>query len=543
MQPLVTSLSEPVTLWGTVKRWDGHPIPFASVALLAKPSFGKGQGLKQVIRCDERGHFRFVLSSPLDLEAYLLAYLPGVGIGWRVVPLDTSRECTLQLFPAAALWGRLDGVRKVALTIRQLRPLAAFPPVPPLRLESTSLDFFHTSTDERGAFLFPFLPDLCEAVIEVRALPFQFSALVGREVSVVIPPAGKLVGAVVGEDGKPKGKVPVQLVPVQVQVPEGGQILPLTLTTDEAGCFQALLPSGEWMVWLPGSGEAEWVSEPQCIFVPPNKTVLLSLTAQRPGIVRGWVADGKTRFPLPRLCVRAQWLAPTSNPFFPVVTEVAQQLPEGAYEVHLPKGFWQLFVADEGWQSEPVVVEVAEGAVIEAPAIFAHPAPKVRLTVMDEKGHPAKAFLADSTGRQGETDAAGVCEWQLPSSHPVLLVAAAPDFRSWAVVDLTNVPKTLTLRQGERVSGLVVDADGKPVEAALVQVWLMSEKEQSLLCLWAGRSDKEGRFTFFVPQGQRLQVGAQKDGKQVCLSVPPLSADATFRLTLDNNGVLKRGRK
>jgi len=271
MQPLVTSLSEPVTLWGTVKRWDRNPIPFASVALLAKPSFGKGQGLKQVIRCDERGHFRFVLSGPLDLEAYLLAYLPGVGIGWTVVPLDTSRECTFQLFPAAALWGRLDGVRKVALTIRQLRPLAAFPPVPPLRLESTSLDFFHTSTDERGAFLFPFLPDLCEAVIEVRALPFQFSALVGREVSVVIPPAGKLVGAVVGEDGKPKGKVPVQLVPVQVQVPEGGQILPLTLTTDEAGCFQALLPSGEWMVWLPGSGEAEWVSAPQCIFVPPQQ--------------------------------------------------------------------------------------------------------------------------------------------------------------------------------------------------------------------------------------------------------------------------------
>jgi hypothetical protein len=266
---------------------------------------------------------------------------------------------------------------------------------------------------------------------------------------------------------------------------------------------------------LAGSGDAEWVSVPQSVVVKAGEIVKVTIKAQRPGIVRGWVADAVTRFPLTRLFVCAQLVDRPS-----VVSEVAQRLPEGAYELRLPDGVWRLQVADAGWQSEPVTMEVAEGAVVEAPFIFARPFPTVRVAVADEHGKPVKAWLADSLGNMGETDERGEATWTIPPDRPVRLIAATPDLTLWASATVTanQSEVRLRLRSGKAVKGRVVTKDGKPVANALVGLWVRWQEGETPICLRTQRTSSAGTFHFLAPAGGIGEVRLISDDGIVVLT-------------------------
>jgi hypothetical protein len=493
--------AQPVSVAGTVVRPDGTPASFARIVLVAEPPFGKGEAIWQEGRCDERGRFQLRLPYPSELPAVVIAHQSGVGIGWQRVRLTTSTEGVVPLLPSVSLTGRLRDGGEATLFVRQLRPIGLFNPHRlPLRLDRFVPDFLQTRTEADGRFAFADLPDGFTAVVETSSLPCRFEVPVADGADIALPPTGILSGFVLRPDGAPLARADLHGFPemAEAHLSESLSPIPFVTRTDADGRFRIAVPAGRWTVWLAGRGDAEWVSVPQSVVVKAGEVVKVTIKAQRPGIVRGWVADAVTRFPLTRLFVCAQLVDRPS-----VVSEVAQRLPEGAYELRLPDGVWRLQVADAGWQSEPVTMEVAEGAVVEAPFIFARPFPTVRVAVADEHGKPVRAWLADSLGNMGETDERGEATWTIPPDRPVRLIAATPDLTLWASATVTanQSEVRLRLRSGKAVKGRVVTKDGKPVANALVGLWVRWQEGETPICLRTQRTSSAGAFHFLAPAG------------------------------------------
>lgn len=505
---------EPVAVTGTVWRWDGIPASLAQVVLVAEPPFGVGELLWQETQCDEGGRFRLSLPYPTDRMAFVIARHTDGGLGWQRVTLTRSTSCRIVLHRTVPLTGQVSGMPNAHLFVRQLKPLGVFDgDRVPLHLARFTPPFLQAHTDATGRFAFAALPDGFIAEVELATLPVRFTALVGDTAQWCLPPMGIVAGTVQTADGAPLPNALVHCVPVDPLPPDSGfRPVATAVTTDVQGNFRVAAPAGKWLIWLPARGDAEWVSAPQIVSVPANTTVAVTLKAQRAGIVRGWVADAQTRFPLPRLFVHAQLLYPIPRPTprIPVLSEVARQLPEGAYELRLPNGIWLLKVADDGWQSEPVTVEVAEGAVLEAPFIFARPFPTVHVTVVDQRGQPTQALIADGDGDTIATDANGTAHRQIPPGRPVRLIAVSADKRAWAteVVTGTATALQLPLRTGVAINGTVVGAAARPLPNTLVSLWAKWQTDDRPLCLLSQRSDAHGRFAFFAPADAFVQVRA-----------------------------------
>ncbi len=491
---------EPVLVWGKVVSPNGSPVAFAQVFLVAEPPFGKGETLRLQTPSDGEGQFRFQLQHPVGRSAFIIARKSGFGLGWTKVSLAAPVQCTVRLNLPARLSGTLQPPEPgKKLMVRGLRPMGVFDdPSPPLMLDA-ALDFLQSQTDKNGGFSFSGLPEGYVAVLELSGPPCRFEVPVEEGLQLRLTPTGTIVGKAIKRDSRvPLPDAKVELLPADAAqnlqflsaVPTAARV-----TAGSDGQFRLVVPEGEWVVWLPAGGDAEWVSEPQVVAVKRGSTVSVVVQGGRPGIVRGWVADATTRFPLTQLFVRAQLM---KRPF--VSSEVDRQLPEGAYELRLPEGVWRLRVADEGWQSEPVTVEVAEGAVVEAPFIFVRPFPTVRVTVTDEKGKPVKAWLADDRGNIGRTDEQGKAIWSVPPDRPIRLVATT-DLKSWASALVTAGQREVRLQllPGKVIWGKVTTKDGKPVAQARVGLWVMWREGKAFPCLQTQRTQADGTFRFFAP--------------------------------------------
>ncbi len=539
-----------VKILGEVLRPDGKPADFASVALIAEHPLGVGETVFRETLCDDKGQFQLQIQRPNDLPAFVIAYKKGFGIGWAKVSLKSHSACTVKLNRPAILSGTVKpSFGGKVLSIKGLRPVGLFDePLTPLRFKSTVPQFLRTQTSKEGHFVFNDLPEGCFAIVEVNKPPCQFEVPVTEGLEIELPPTSVIEGQVLKRsDKKPLPNVEIVFVPVNFsehKIP----VRPLNVHTvaDANGQFSAVVPIGrwEWLVWLStkkdGNGEAGWVisSFPRKVAnLLAGETVSITIEAQRPNIVRGWVADAQTRFPLPRLFVEARFAAfrlLCGVPLAPEFFTIAEQLPEGAYELQLPDGFWVLKVADEGWQSESVFVEVFGGSVIEAPTIFARPFPKITVSVTDEEGKPTRGIVADDIGKAGETDEEGITVWQIPPNRPVRLIAASLDRKSWAteVVKIGQKEVRLRLQSGAKVKGVLVNPSGQPVEDALVSLWATWDEMTEMVCLLSQKTDENGQFEFIVPTDAKLQIRAQKGSRQLLSQIFPASSLDFVRLVL-----------
>ncbi len=524
------TLTAPIQLTGTVVLPDDTPVASAQVVLIAETPFGIGQDLVLTTTTNQQGQFRFTLPFPQDRSAVLIAFHTQ-WLGWSMVSLAQPGECRLSLLRSRPFRGTLRGGAHRTLRLRSLQPIGVMDTLlPNLRLARLCPEFLQATTEEVGQFSFPAVPENFFATVEVDKPLCAFEVVTGEEVIVPLPPTGFVAGRVSQPNGAPLPGATVQLLPLDSFVGSNVRPLPLTVVTDEKGHFYAEVVAGDWLVWLPASGKAVWVSQPQHIKVTEGSTVRLTVTAQRPAMVRGWVADAQTRFPLPQRFVRARLLTPAAG--F-LLTEVAQPQPEGAYELRLPTGLWELFVADEGWQSEPVQVETAEGAVLEAPAIFAR-LPLVPVRVQDSQGQGRFALLADTCSRRGVTDSQGQAQWLL-SSHAGWLLASTPDGQNWAMVTLPPAPLpanpsplTLVLQHSVPVRGQVVNREGQPQAGVLVSLWWASETGHAL-CLRTTRTDGNGFFQLSAPTFPNLFLRAQRGH---IMTQSPLSTTALEPIVL-----------
>jgi hypothetical protein len=542
--------NETVKISGKVLRPDGKPADFASVALVAEHPLGVGEIVFLETSCDDKGQFQLQIPRPSDLPAFVIAYKKGFGIGWAKVSLKSHSVCTVNLNRPATLSGTVKPSfgRKV-LSIKGLRPVGLFDsPLIPLCFKTVIPQFLRTQTKEEGRFVFNDLPEGCVAIVEVNEPPCQFEVPVTEGLEIELPPTSVIKGQVLKRsDKKPLPNVEVVFLPVNFPEPEM-PIRPLNVRTitDVNGQFRAAVTIGrwEWLVWLSAKsnceGEAGWVisSFPKKVVnLSAGETVNITVEAQRPNIVRGWVANAQTRFPLPRLFVEARFAGfrfLCGVPLAPEFFVIAEQLPEGAYELRLPNGVWLLKVADEGWQSESVFVKVFEGSVIEAPTIFARPFPTVTVSVTNEDGKPTKGIISDDTGKAVETDEEGVTVWQISPNRPVRLIAASLDRKSWATGVVKTGQKEVRLRllAGAKIKGVLVNALGQPIEGALVSLWAIWDGMEEMVCLLSQKTGKDGQFEFTVPTNAKLQLKAQKGNKQILSQLLPASSLDFVRLVL-----------
>jgi hypothetical protein len=542
--------NETVKISGKVLRPDGKPADFASVALVAEHPLGVGETVFLETSCDDKGQFQLQIPRPSDLPAFVIAYKKGFGIGWAKVSLKSHSVCTVNLNRPATLSGTVKpSFGQKVLSIKGLRPVGLFDsPLIPLCFKSIIPQFLRTQTKEEGRFVFKDLPEGCIAALEVNEPPCQIEVPVTEGLEIELPPTSVIKGQVLKRsDKKPLPNVEVVFLPVNFPEPEM-PIRPLNVRTitDVNGQFRAAVTIGrwEWLVWLSaksnGEGEAGWVisSFPKKVVnLSAGETVNITVEAQRPNIVRGWVANAQTRFPLPRLFVEARFAGfrfLCGVPLAPEFFVIAEQLPEGAYELRLPNGVWLLKVADEGWQSESVFVEVFEGSVIEAPTIFARPFPTVTVSVTNEDGKPTKGIIADDTGKAVETDEEGVTVWQISPNRPVRLIAASLDRKSWAMEVVKTGQKEVRLRllAGAKIKGVLVNALGQPIEGASVSLWAIWDGMEEMVCLLSQKTGKDGQFEFTVPTNAKLQLKAQKGNKQIFSQLLPASSLDFVRLVL-----------
>ena len=541
--------NEPVKISGKVLRPDGKPADFASVTLVAEQPLGVGETIFLETLCDDKGQFQLQIPRPSDLPAFVVAYKKGFGVGWAEVSLKSHSVCTVKLNRPAVLAGTVKPSfgRKV-ISIKGLRPIGLFDaPSTPLRFRSVAPEFLRTQTSDEGRFVFSDLPEGCVAVVEFNEPPCQFEVPVTEGLEIELPPTSVIKGQVLKRsDKKPLPNIEIVFLPVKLEPKITVRPLSVRTVTDDNGQFRAAVPVGrwEWVVWFSaksnGDEGAGWVisSFPRKVpILSAGETVNITIEAQRPNIVRGWVADAQTRFPLPRLFVEARiaaWKFLCGVPIAPEFFTIAEQLPEGAYELRLPDGFWVLKVADEGWQSEGVFVEVFGGSVIEAPTIFACPFPTVRVSVTDEEDKPIKGIVADETGKAGETDEEGFAIWQIPPNRPARLIAASLDRKSWAtkVVTAEQEEVRLRLQAGTKVKGVVVNPSGQPIEGALVSVWAIWDGMAETVCLLSQKTGRDGQFEFTVPSDAKLQLRAQKGSKQLLSQILPAPSLDFVKLVL-----------
>ncbi len=487
---------------GIVFSSEGKPVSGARVLLLT-PS-REGMTVFATGQTGREGSFSLKNGTETG-STIVLAIHPQVGIGWAQIPARAPDEkVPVRLTPAGKLVGRIAPPLATELKIGSLYPVSLFgPQFGPLKLPADGLPPLTTRSDSSGRFFLCPYPGGCSGVIVAPQVGWQWLVADWSHVRLRLPPLGTVSGLVVRRDnGAPVPGAPVHLSPQQPAGEGDGPVLIVT-KTDRRGRFSARMPIGKWFAWMVGSNLPYSVA-PVPFKVDPNSSTSLVLKATRPGIVRGWVADQVARVALTLLnvCAKAKFNGS------PLVVATGVRQPEGAYEIRVPEGHWTLEVAELGWESAAVEVEVKEGAVLEAPTLFAKRVPAVRLFCVKSDGSPTGALMADAFGNQRVIRAVGALS-QVPQGKPHLTFFATPDKREWTTVLLPPGGSVrVQLQPGHRILGRVKDSEDRNVSGALVILLARPPGKAKPIPLDATFTDQRGEFSFCYPAAlcARIQV-------------------------------------
>ncbi|MCS7223199.1 MAG: carboxypeptidase-like regulatory domain-containing protein [Armatimonadetes bacterium] len=532
MLPFITGLflfsfGESRSLEGRVVSYWGQPVSGAPVYLITVETT---ETLPvRSVKTDDRGGF--TLSPPFfDAPMLLLAFDPKMGWGWEKILVTTDQPVLVRLLLGKPLEGQLLPKLSTKVRLTRLEPLTLFGPLfEPLNLEAIRLPFIETRSNSNGRFRFPLVPLGMKVTVSLPDLGWEWTITGDESHRFSLPPLGILSGTVVtAEGGRALGSAKVSLVPASVRHPSG-QPREVTVTTNRLGRFRARLPIGQWFAWVK-DGDSGWITKPVLATVNPDSEVSVRLTAQKPGIVRGWVADVVTRFPLTQLPVKAE----TRSHGLWVSSDGATRTLEGAYEIHLPDGLWRLFVADPDWESQAVELEIKGGAVLEAPAIFAKRKPFANLRPIRFDGKEAVTFVANRQGKRRVGHPERPLVWTLQKSVPETLFLCSPDKSEWARVD-ASLPSTIIIRlePGIRINGTVRDQKGNPIGNCVVVLSCRWTRDDPPIDLNATITDEQGNFQIGSPRADAIRLKAvARQGQSVSQWIRPESPTLVLGLTV-----------
>jgi len=419
---------ERYTAEGVIRGPNGQPVQDAQVRLYIPDYAGvarreRTQPSGHVIT-GEDGRYTFTIGAREADTSYGLIVARKEGLAWncRRWPLLADMEADIRLAPPEELAGVvLDGggrpIPEAKVTLQSPRSTGVRAFYVP---ENLARELLATKTDRTGRFRFTILSadwqtDLVieaagYATIRTQHLPdtlYRISAPGQTDLQFRLKPEARIQGTVVSEsDGEPIAGVEVRIGRTQTSVSYG---FDSTVSAQDGRFSFAAVPEGEFWVGVATS------------HVPDT----------------GWVG----------------WPIPVRTKAGETTGGIRLELTRG--------GMFEATVRSDGG-------DVIQGA---------------GLTVFDEPGH----CLA-----QGRTDAEGLCRFRLPAGRYKLVDVGKWGYHTYEpylffdVERGETVRREVTLKKAERIDGIVVDDDGRPVSD--VQVTLMPSPTGMVL------TDNRGRF-------------------------------------------------
>ncbi|MCY1000570.1 carboxypeptidase-like regulatory domain-containing protein [Myxococcus sp. MISCRS1] len=432
---------------------EGAPLPDVSITVVSR-----GHTRFFDTRTDNAGRFQL---GPLPREDYLVLASKE---GWSPAVTTGTSGWDLELRPVRAVSGRVmsRGVPVKDVEVRALRTSA------PENPKATK-----TRTDARGAFTFELstghhtLTAEHEGLYALTRLDLGASSL--RDVTLELGSALHVEGTVFDDASQPLEGVSVKLASSAQQ----GE--PLTAVTDAQGRYRlGPVEPGAWDFTLRAKGWLEPSKAEQRLVSADTGTQ--DFTLARAYSLTGRVTDGAGH-PVTHVPVGLRWVGEGSRP---EQTEDDTTDAEGRFTLDASEpGDYEVDVDTPDFLDAPVLVKV--------PARDVHIIVRVGATVeghvVDGRGHPLvggavvlKLFTdelrlnATRTDTQGRFTRRGLA----PGRYRVVVerTTDSVDQRAWSDVEVAADAVTrveLRLDEGQTREGLVVDAEGAPLEGVLVR--------------------------------------------------------------------------
>jgi len=381
------------------------------------------------------------------------------------------------------------------------------------------------TTDADGMFSFPAagwdVSQGCAIAARKARLAIGFiltGAPDGEGLRVVLGPPVTLAGVVVDEAGKPVAKAEVRASIWRKVSSMGSEVLSglapfdwLVTTTDARGRFELknlnqdsaylqVAATGYATIDTPSFPQTELERSPDglCCIVLPHESVL-----------RGTVVEAETRRPVAevKLHISSDTKRGVSSPGSPVVTAadgtfVARNLVEGTCYIRLTqsaKGLpdWtQAKLVEARSGDSGVVIEVTKGGILELLVTDARSGLPVEGAWMPSMQRETRDGLQRTVIKTGKD---GIARQRAPEGKFTLTNIDAAHYATDTTVREVQVVNgqvrriEVQLQPMLKVQGTVIDADGKPVEGAVI--WMETGWGEP-------KTDAAGRFEIYCDPSQ-----------------------------------------
>lgn len=438
----------------------------------------------------------------------IVATKEGRCLDWAFWSGRQTDEPVLQLGPAATIEGEIvgeDGKPVGGASVDALFLLET----PRLRQMPAPLpgNVLTVRTDAQGRFRFVNVPKAAIVGFDVsaptRARVFSEPRFMPGQKGLrfVLPPEGRLEGVVVDKGtGQPLADVCLLAVGSRTS---GRQFA--RAKTDHRGRFSmAGLSGGKYDIKIVGHGKAlpEWLGELKKVQVETGKaTSTIKIEASRGGTLELSLTDAATGESI--AAAAGVHVSPAEDRG---ILELGIASKEGVARFYLAPGNYVvtgLFVTSYLYKLEKGRVFRVEAGKTERATLALTATPHVAGIVRDLAGKPvpgakvqvlptwgtAKNLIADDDGRF-MVDSADIG----PLFCFILVRHPRQNLVAMEVVEKSTLPLEITLRPSAKVSGTVLDSQGRPVSGASVRAQIHVPHCGRFATVATVRTDKNGRY-------------------------------------------------
>jgi uncharacterized GH25 family protein len=360
---------------------------------------------------------------------------------------------------------------------------------------------FHTRTDADGRWRLETIPSSGEGFLQIEhpayATPVgRFQNVIEgppRELLHVMIPRARLSGIVLN-DGRPVPRA-------EVTIMRGGRDDEQRVRADAQGRFEAAVAPGRF-TFSARAEDGRLASRPTAGVLTPGAAGEVAIALERTFELRGKLDPNPLR--ADRIeATPAHRSGPTRAIDAPHHPLYGRMDPDGTFSIWLPPGEWQI-----NTYAEHGVVQVDRSGVRGEVRLETQLEPGRKLHVRAVGGEPGRAYSAQDEQVIG-TDGA-----EIDYLDGWVVVASADGRRFAAAIPTGAAALELPLLDGVRVTGRVVDSEGRPLPESDVWAepnfdsrnygWMMRDLGTAV------RTDPQGRFEMLLPPSvsQTLRIHA-----------------------------------
>lgn len=507
----ISTSAEPARqLGGRVIDEKGQPVAGAKVMAFEAKAKGMGGREDHELGSVVTGaDGRFVFDARIGASLVtIVATKEGKCLDWADWLDARGSEPVLQLGPPATIEGKIvndagkpiaDAFIEALLQMETPTARQMLAPLPGGALKAR--------TDAQGRFRFVNLPEAAAVEFDMSA-PGQARALARghfvpgqKGLRFVLPPEGRLQGVVV-EKGTGKALADVCLWAVSSLT--SGVHQAWAKTNKEGHFSMAGLSGGKYSIEIVGAGQAspEWLGSQKEVQVETGKvTSGVKIEATRGGSLELVLTDAATGKPI--AAAASVGVCPADDLR---IRKSGLTSKDGMARFHLPPGNYVVtgvWVAGYSWNQDKSKTFRVEAGKTERATLAVKAVPQVTIIVRDLADRPvprAKVRVLPLTGAPKDLVAGGDGRFSINSAdigpffcfilvrHPhknlVALEGVAKDEK----------PPEIKLQPPTKLSGIVLDSQGRPVGGASVQAHIAGAHSDRFALVATARTDKEGRY-------------------------------------------------